>query len=1563
MASHPGRTPESGGAEAATLRAQITALRVRLAQLTGETASGESVEQISDAFLTMDAEWRFLYLNAEAEQLLGRSRRELVGQVAWEAFPEAKGSVFQKEYERAVKEQRTVVFEAPYDPIGRWLRITAYPSNGGLAVYFQDITDRRRLETTQRLRAELLERIATDSPLQEILDTAVDLVEGQNPGGRCSILLLSDDGRRLKHGSAPRLPEAYIRAIDGSEIGPQAGSCGTAAFEKRQVIVTDIATDLRWAAYKDLALPHGLRACWSQPIFARSGQVLGTFAIYHDTPKAPEPGDLELVQSCAGVVGLALERHRAERQLRLLETSIAELNDIVLITEAEPIGEPGPRILFVNEAFERRTGYTRAEALGRTPRMLQGPKTQRAELDRIRAALEKWEPVRAELINYTKSQEPFWLELTITPVADASGWYTHWVAIERDITERKRAEEVQAGIVQLQRELAAGSGGMQAAMDLMASRAMALLRADGAVLELAEGSEMVYQAAAGSLAPHLALRLRREGSLSGLAMARQEVLRCEDTETDPRADQAACRRVGARSLVAAPILAEGKALGVLKVVSARPGAFSTLDAGHVQVLAEALGAALQRSRLTEQIQASEAQYRLLFRDNPFPMWVYEPETLRFLAVNQAALRQYGHGEQAFLAMTLKDLLADPDRAQGLLERPSRGPNGPLPSRHRRSDGSELAVEVTSDDILFGGQRARLVLALDITQRERAEAEARRFSRAQRLLSACNEALIRAQDEATLLQEICRIGVDIGGYRLAWVGFAREDAGRTVQPLATAGAGTGYFEGVEISWDGSVPEGRGPSGRCVRNGEVILVPDVARDPDFEPWRDRAEAHGFRGVINLPLKADGRTFGVVGFFSAEPMQLGREEIALLQELADDLAFGILNLRREEERGRLQQTLTHVGESVSRSTGEAFFQDLAAGMARALGADAALVTRILPGEPPRGRVLAGVLDGAALEPFEYLIPGSPCERLVEHESFVVPEGAAERYPGAPFLAKAGAQAYVGQRLDDAQGRPVGQLIVLWRARLEDARLAQATLRIFGTRAATELDRLKADARIREQASLLDEAGEAILTMDLEGHIRYWNGGAERLYGWSAAEAVGQRKEDLLQEVPQVFQEAFRRVLREGTWSGQFNPRTKDGRLLTVEAHWSLVKDERGLPRAILAINTDITRRLELENQLRQSQRLEVIGQLTGGVAHDFNNLLTVILGNADLLAQGLADNPRLLRLADMTRAAAQSGAELTRRLLAFARRQALQPRVLEVNGFLAGLDGMLRRTLGEDIEIEYVRGAGLWPALVDPAQLESAILNLCVNARDAMQAGGRLTLETANVHVDRVYADQHPDVAPGQYVLVAVSDTGVGIPPEHLARVFEPFFTTKEVGKGTGLGLSMVYGFVKQSKGHVKVYSEPGLGTTVRLYLPRADHAADAPAPAAAPTAALRGTESILLVEDNDLVRQVAEQQLLALGYRVITAPNGPAALDILERDEPVDLLFTDVVMPGGMTGAQLAKAAQALRPGLKVLYTSGYTENSIVHHGRLDKGVHLLNKPYRQIDLARMVREVLDGPTGK
>ena len=389
------------------------------------------------------------------------------------------------------------------------------------------------------------------------------------------------------------------------------------------------------------------------------------------------------------------------------------------------------------------------------------------------------------------------------------------------------------------------------------------------------------------------------------------------------------------------------------------------------------------------------------------------------------------------------------------------------------------------------------------------------------------------------------------------------------------------------------------------------------------------------------------------------------------------------------------------------------------------------------------------------------------------------------------------------------------------------------------------------------------------------------------------------------------------------------------------------------------DITEQLRLEGRVAQSQRLESIGQLTGGVAHDFNNLLTVILGNAELLAASLPEGGRQAVMAGSIARAAESGASLTQRLLAFARRQMLEPRVVDVNQLVVDMDLLLRRALGEHVELEVVRGAGLWQALVDPAQLESMLLNLCLNARDAMPEGGRLTLETANAYVGEEYLESHPEAEPGQYVMLAVSDTGSGIAPEHLERIFEPFFSTKDKdgGQGTGLGLAMVYGFVRQSRGIVNVYSEVGQGTTFRVYLPRATSPGAKPDPARH-TSIQGGHETILVVEDDDMVRRFAQEQLAALGYRVLEAGSGSEALDALDRADHVDLLFTDVVMPGGMNGRELAEAVRARSPRTRVLFSSGYTQNAIVHHGRVDPGVHLLPKPYRRDTLARRVREVLD-----
>ncbi len=416
------------------------------------------------------------------------------------------------------------------------------------------------------------------------------------------------------------------------------------------------------------------------------------------------------------------------------------------------------------------------------------------------------------------------------------------------------------------------------------------------------------------------------------------------------------------------------------------------------------------------------------------------------------------------------------------------------------------------------------------------------------------------------------------------------------------------------------------------------------------------------------------------------------------------------------------------------------------------------------------------------------------------------------------------------------------------------------------------------------------------------------------------------------------------------------------------------KGLLDRTKELETESRLRHEAESTLRQSQKMEAVGQLTGGIAHDFNNLLTIIIGNLDTVRRRLSETKseltaRLLKPLDSAIQGARSAAQLTQRLLAFSRRQALEPARLDVNRLVSDMIDLLRRTLGERISIETVLAAGLWPTFLDAHQLENALLNVALNSKAAMPNGGCLTIETANAYLDSAYALRFGDVEPGQYVLLSITDTGTGIPKDIVERVFEPFFTTKPRGEGSGLGLAMVHGFVKQSGGHVRLYSEDGHGTTVKIYLPRLNkadevHAAPVAKPAdMSPARRAMDGETILLVEDSDGVREYAKEVLETLGYHVLEASDAQEALLLLDPERPIDLLFTDVVLPGSVTGRVLADQARELLPGLPVLFTTGYTRNAIVHQGRLDPDVHLLNKPYTEQELGRKVRELLDGSPRK
>jgi PAS domain S-box-containing protein len=570
-----------------------------------------------------------------------------------------------------------------------------------------------------------------------------------------------------------------------------------------------------------------------------------------------------------------------------------------------------------------------------------------------------------------------------------------------------------------------------------------------------------------------------------------------------------------------------------------------------------------------------------------------------------------------------------------------------------------------------------------------------------------------------------------------------------------------------------------------------------------------------------------------------------------------------------------------------------------------------------------------------------------------------AVALFAGAWGLAEFGIRRPVAQAVAMAERLSAGDLAARVARPHLRGEIGGLMLALNRTAEALQQRQREVGALNRRLTTLIDSSPAAITSVDRQGRVTMWNPAAERIFGFTGADLLGAPPPTVPEDRRAEYEAVLARALAgEATEAMMTARRRKDGQIIQISLSAAPLRGAGDEIEGVTFAIIDITEIRSLETQLRQAQKMEAIGHLTGGMAHDFNNLLTVIIGNAEILSDALDARPDLRELAEAVLGAAQRGADLNNRLLAFARRQTLEPKIVDLGALLAGMEGMLRRMLHEDIDIAIRRAPDLWPVHADPSQLESAVLNLCINARDAMSDGGMLTVEALNVRFEAHDVESSLDITPGAYVMVAVSDTGEGIAPENLARVFDPFFTTKEVGKGSGLGLSMVHGFVSQSQGHVRIYSEVGHGTTVRMYLPCADNVADTGDEAAtASLARSSGSETILVVEDDEPVRRHAVTQLEALGYRVIAAADGPSALAILRQRDDIDLLFTDVIMPGGMNGRQLADAAVGLRPTLKVLYTSGYAEDAITHQGRLQPGAQLLAKPYRRADLARKVQAAL------
>ena len=814
-------------------------------------------------------------------------------------------------------------------------------------------------------------------------------------------------------------------------------------------------------------------------------------------------------------------------------------------------------------------------------------------------------------------------------------------------------------------------------------------------------------------------------------------------------------------------------------------------------------------------------------------------------------------------------------------------------------------------------------------------ELARVNRMLKILSYCNQTVVRATAEPELLREICRVLVELGGYPLAWIGFAGQDETRTVRPVAYRSGEEGNLETARVSWADREP-GQGPTGRAIRSGKPCIVQDIQTDPSFAPWWEDAKRRGFRSFIALPLWGDDGVFGALNIYAVQQDAFHPQEVDLLMELAGDLAYGLRSLRAQAARTQAEEALRE-----SEMQYRALYEDNPS-MYFTVDAQGTVLSVNPFGAEQLGYPVAELVGQPVLGIFH------PDDRAAVSEQLAACLRTPNQVAHWEFrkVRKDGSTLWVREAARAVQGGGGSPVVLIVCEDVTVRKQAEDRLR--------ELHRFNED--------ILQNMAEGLIVIDGQGSIAFVNPAQAALLGCAPGELMGRPWTTMVPPDQQAIvsgAEGPEGRLRVGRYDLELA--RKDGTRVPVLTSISLCRagDRAG---KFLVVFTDLSERKRLENQLLQAQKMEAIGQLAGGIAHDFNNLLTVIVGLSDfLLSSFQLDDPRHEDLEQVRRAAERAGA-LTRQLLAFSRRQVLQPRVMDLNSTIDNVEKMLRRMIRESIELQTVLSSPSPRVKADPGQIEQVLMNLVVNARDAMPKGGKLVIETGSATLDASDVREHVGVAPGAYAMLAVSDTGTGIDKAILSQIYEPFFTTKAEGKGTGLGLSTVYGIVKQSGGHIGVESELGRGTTFRIYLPVAKEDAQPVKSSSTIHELASGSETILLVEDEETVRNLTRRVLRGNGYSVLEVRTGAEALALSEQHPgPIHLLLTDLVLPGGMSGWDLRERLLALRPEIRVLCMSGYAYDAAVQHHILERGIPFLEKPFKPAALTQKVREVLEAPS--
>lgn len=1053
--------------------------------------------------------------------------------------------------------------------------------------------------------------------------------------------------------------------------------------------------------------------------------------------------------------------HQSEERFRnLVETT----NDVIWETDGRGVYR------YVSPQIRSLLGYRAREVLGKTPVDLVAPEEKRRMRAQVSRIISTRKPFRSlQTVFQHKYGRRVIIETSGVPIFGEKGKFSGYRGIDRDVTDRRLAEEQ---LLMLGK--AAESSG----------EAIFLTDPEGIFTFVNPEFTRLYGYAAEEVLGKVTPQILKSGTMKQKeyenfwrAIGHREVVRKEFVNR---------RKDGSLLDIEAavnPIVDEG---GITR--------------GYLAIQRDITA----RRRQEEALLAAEEKFRGLVEQSLVGIYIIQND--RFQYINPTFADIFGYSQEEILALdsTLKVVdPADRSRVEHNIRKRIEGRVKSIRYQFRgiRKGGDRIDVEVNGTVTTFQGKPAVIGTLLDVTQRKRAEKELQRVNRALETITECNQAMVRASGEKELLHEVCDIVVRRGGYRLAWIGYAEAAGGRRIMPVARAGYDRGYVKSLALSAEDS-DRGRGPAGRALREGTPFAVQDVETDPSFRLWRSEAVKRRYGSVVGLPLMFKGRTLGVMVIYAEERHAFDATEVHLLNELANDLSYGIVTMRTRSEHNRAME------------------------------------------------------------------------------------------------------------------------------------------------------------KIREQAELLDIATDAIIVRAVDGTVTYWNKGAERLYKWSSTEAMGKDLESLLKRDHEPGGGiALQTVLADGAWAGEMEQTTKDDVPVVVESRWTLVRNEAGKPESILIVNTDITAKKRLEAQFMRAQRMEGIGTLAGGIAHDLNNVLAPILMAIEILKTKYPDEQSAQILATIEGSAVR-GADMVKQVLTFARGIEGERIVLNPRHLVREMEKIGRETFPKSIHIVGDIPKESWMIRGDATQLHQVLLNLCVNARDAMPTGGTLRIGLEKAVLDAQYARMHPEAKPGQYVVLVVGDSGTGIPAENINKIFEPFFTTKAVGHGTGLGLSTVHTIVRSHGGFTNVYSEVEKGTTFRVYLP-AVLSADAGERASLQRSLPAGHGELILVVDDELsIRQITAETLEAYGYRVISAADGTEALAIYARQGgEISLVLTDVLMPF-MDGPATIRALRRINPKIKIIAASGLTAHEKNAELPSSQVKAFLTKPYTAQKLLETIRAVLE-----